>query len=764
MIIESVDIIAFGKLSDYKISFDGGFNLLEGNNESGKSTLAAFIVYMLYGFPDGERAGALPERALRTPFAEEETAGSMVFSTADGRYRVERHSLSGKNGWRDSFSIRNLTTGDVENEGPAPGERFFGVSRQVFAETAFFGISRMGAVDGETVRDAIENIIFSGDEKQSVAQAVSQLTLAADRLSSSEGNGVLGALQKEREELEERLREARQRETDLFEKEELLYVNRKKRDEALSELEKFTSLETNYYNAVMIRDYDRLHELEDETAVREKAVTDFIAARKTGDIVPDMTYLTDLATAKAEYDGAKKAKDLARLALGQIRDAECPVSPDEQALCERVTEAGGAEALEEQAKRLQARSRRFSILGIICLALVLGAFILSAVFLTAERMAMAVSFASLGVVALGAFAVTGGEWLRTSREMKRLFSVCSATKREEFFSFLKRATDAGRTAEKWETDRKRAEELAELSEHTYEGAREKLSTLIARFGKREDGESLVDAASRVGKEAADFLQGLAELRQSKEAADAEVRVLRAKLADKNEIAVRARVAPADRERYCNQNVDDLRRGVEHFEQLLSKLLFAENELVSELSRFEVGEASASIAERIASLDERIGKIRETARVYRIAAEAVSGGGERLRGEIAPRLSFGAGNLLYEMTDGKYTHILTDDTMSLSFLAEDGPHDARHLGDGTAEMAYISLRIALIGLLYQREMPPLCFDGCTAPQDKERAIAFLRALRGLVAEGKQCFCFTASERERGLADKVFTSYRYLTMEG
>ena len=760
MIIESVDITSFGKLSDYKVSFDGGFNLLEGNNESGKSTLSAFLVYMLYGFPDGDGG---EERALRTPFSKEETAGSMVFSVADARYRIERHSLFGKNGWRDSFSLRNLTTGEVENEGTSPGERFLGVSRKVFMETAFFGIGRMGALDGETVCGAIENIVFSGDERQSVARAAYALRDAADRLFSTEGSGILRALEKEREELEERLKEARGKELSLYEKEELLYVNRKKRDDAMAELEKFTSLETNYYNAVMIKDYDRLHELEDATALRDKAVSDFIAAHKKGDAVPDLAYLTELAAAKAAYDGAQKAKDMARLSFGSIREGGPPVTADEQAFCRRVEEAGGTDVLRQRAEKGKKRMRCFSFAALLCLVAFLGASIAFGLVLAGGSSTVAVLFASLGVVALGAFAVTGGEWLRAAKEMKRLYALCDAVKHEEFLSLLSRAAELSRTAETWESDRKKAAELVELSEHSFEETRERLSSLVSRMGGKEEDESLVDAATRIGKSVADFLEGLSALKHEKEAAEAEVRLLRGKLADKNEIAVRARVAPADRERYCNQNVDDLRRGVEHFEDLLKKLLQAENELVTELSHLEVGEASASVAERIAVIDERIAGIKEKGRVYRLAAEAVEGGIDRLREEIAPRLSFGAGNLLYEMTDGRYTEILTDEKMSLSFMAEDGPRDARHLGDATAEMAYISLRIALIDLLYRKELPPLCFDGCTAIQDKERAMAFMRALRGVVSEGKQCFCFTADERERRFADKIFTSYRYLAME-
>ncbi len=49
MIIRSVNIKGFGKLSDEKIEFEDGLNIVYGPNESGKSTIRGFIINMLFG-------------------------------------------------------------------------------------------------------------------------------------------------------------------------------------------------------------------------------------------------------------------------------------------------------------------------------------------------------------------------------------------------------------------------------------------------------------------------------------------------------------------------------------------------------------------------------------------------------------------------------------------------------------------------------------------------------------------------------------------
>ena len=43
MKIERISIVSFGRLTDFDLTLSDGINVLEGANESGKSTIAAFI-------------------------------------------------------------------------------------------------------------------------------------------------------------------------------------------------------------------------------------------------------------------------------------------------------------------------------------------------------------------------------------------------------------------------------------------------------------------------------------------------------------------------------------------------------------------------------------------------------------------------------------------------------------------------------------------------------------------------------------------------
>ena len=48
MKINKLKIDSFGKLKDTEITLDDGITVIQGKNEAGKSTVGAFIKYMLY--------------------------------------------------------------------------------------------------------------------------------------------------------------------------------------------------------------------------------------------------------------------------------------------------------------------------------------------------------------------------------------------------------------------------------------------------------------------------------------------------------------------------------------------------------------------------------------------------------------------------------------------------------------------------------------------------------------------------------------------
>jgi len=65
MKIEKINISDFGCLSGRSFELSSGFNLIRGDNESGKSTLLEFIKFIFYGLPrKTQEDAAVRERSI----------------------------------------------------------------------------------------------------------------------------------------------------------------------------------------------------------------------------------------------------------------------------------------------------------------------------------------------------------------------------------------------------------------------------------------------------------------------------------------------------------------------------------------------------------------------------------------------------------------------------------------------------------------------------------------------------------------------------
>ncbi len=759
MIIESLDIRRFGKLSDFKATFDRGFNLIEGAAESGKSTLVAFIVYMLYGFPEGERE-AFTEREHRTPWENHGVAGSVVFSAAGIRYRVERTSDATERGFRDTYALYNLETGLPEDGELSPGERFLGVGRESFVDTALLSDVRRGGVSPEKTADAIENILFSGEERISSVRAAQALREAASALSSQDGaSGAVSVLMKENDRQKEALAQATARERLHYEREEELFLTRKKIEEAEAEIEKFSRLETNYYNALMIEDYDRLHALEDASGGRVAAIRAHEDAYRVKDFLPDRSYLSALLDAKSEAQSAEREATDAEDAYTALPEGRLALTEDERFLMDGVDGAQGESTL-----RAGARSALKKAVTLFSLSVLLGVlflfFSVSFGIFIAKGSSAAV-FGVLAVLSLGGFVLLLVEGLRARHRLIGLYGVCGAKGREEFDKRLRTAAEAKIRLAQATAEKERAAIRLSRAKERAALASKVLSDTLLRWGIALDRTRTEEQIEATAARAEQFLSENERLTAEHRAAEAEVQALRQKLKDENEIAVRARVAPDDRKRYRNQNAKDLRRGVELYTERLRTLRATERALLDALAAEEHGESLAAIAERILALEGRIALLSEQAEILSEAREAIEGGEARLRAEISPRLSLDACRFLYEMTDGKYSELSVAGDFALSYDEGEGERTVAFLSHSTEDLAYYALRLSLLGLTY-KETPPVCFDGCTARQDDERALSFLRAVRTLTEEGKQCLFFSSGKREGELVKSVFSSYRHVKM--
>lgn len=174
MKLEKIIINGYGKINDLKVDFTDGLNIVFGPNESGKSTLQAFIKAMLYGQKKGKTDGFIEKDRYR-PWNGGPYGGFLEYTLDDlNRFRVWRDFSTGQvkvfnsnlNEITDTFSCSRVN-------GVLFAEEHLGIDQELFVRTSF--VSQLGVrtnIEGERLlSDRIANIIESGSERTSYEDA-----------------------------------------------------------------------------------------------------------------------------------------------------------------------------------------------------------------------------------------------------------------------------------------------------------------------------------------------------------------------------------------------------------------------------------------------------------------------------------------------------------------------------------------------------------------------------------------------------------------
>lgn len=145
MKIKSLDLINFGKFNNYHLDFDDSFNLIYGLNESGKSTIHAFIAFMLFGVNKANTKRKIKIKAYLSykPINKDEYSGRMSFENNGFIYEIYRDFLNdtyfvSKNGLDITDEIKRENS--ISNK--SIGEIILGLSRNVFNASTYISQSK----------------------------------------------------------------------------------------------------------------------------------------------------------------------------------------------------------------------------------------------------------------------------------------------------------------------------------------------------------------------------------------------------------------------------------------------------------------------------------------------------------------------------------------------------------------------------------------------------------------------------------------------
>ena len=767
MKIEQVNVRSFGLLKNYTVDFSDGLNIVEGANETGKTTLAAFIRFMLYGFPEEE--GVLSEREKRINWQTDTAEGSMTLTAGDARYRIDRRVARHRagTGTRDveSCEVTDLATGRGVNFGMSPGEALLGVGPALYESTAFLGQLSDGR-SGDEVRESIENLMFSGDEKINTGAAIDRLTAARDALLSPDGTtGRLKEVTERASSLGSRFAAAMRGQRELMRLRGELDENDSRREDAARQLEKMQSLKVSYRNHLILSSFEELHTMERQAEDLATEAAEHRSRNSYEGFFPDDEYASDLAVKHRLFTDSRLAYEAADGTQRELESKQA-VPHDVQKNIQRTDKYGGeAQVL---ARHAALRSKYLWFLGAT-----VGVSLLFAVLLV---VGITHFFATrtpdpLFIVCLvgAALLFIGGVVLMlltvSRRETERAYCLdYGARSARELRSRMRLVSEYRVSAAAHVEALRAARDRADTARAAYFTARGVLDEALAKWGKAlpaaGDAEEFLRIFEGSVKDAIDTDRGLATRRA---ALLSTAELLRTTLAPCDEAALRATLSDKTRATLSETTPEQIDGGITYYTDQLRFFTEAVERLKNAIASLrETTENPAEVGEQLAGAESELGELRRRYAALDTALKALTGADLRLRAELSPRLAHYAKELMDIMTDGKYTAMAVGDDLTMTFTGEGKSHSVDVLSGGTRDIAYIALRLSLIRLLY-REMPPVCFDESFAHQDNDRCFAMLKVLSALSKrDGMQTFVYTCRSREYTVASEIDPSCHLIRM--
>ena len=768
-------IIDFGTLHDAVFDFSKGINRIVRENGFGKSTLAAFIRVMLYGFEgEGKRDLLGRERKFYEPWQGGRYGGSLVFEAKGKTYRVTR--TFGKKAEEDTFELLDLSTnlesGDYSSR---LGLELFDMDSDTFRRTVFVGQDSIETSANDTINGRIGALVDNTDDLDAYEKAKASLEAVTNQLTPKRKTGEVSRLNERITSLDADILPAERIEAGMEsvlaqkteESEKLIALKEEK--ESLSARAK----ELGAYMEIAGRK-ERYETLISEKNEKEKAARDFSRNLPEGVLKepgPDTEKMRNMAreymTASSQLSGSKllDLSEREELALNKLISVYGEEDPTQEALSlidEWKEYRAGDKQLEELEEKLRAgrestenerlsARKKMKIFLILSILLGLGAAVLY---------------------------VIPGLWIAGAVvTIAALLCVCLTL-------MFRHPKSRGKDTER--------EELADLENDVAGIKKEREETLssidffLSRFGKDSEPEMIPVSLKEVLSDRATLL----DLRSKKDRAEkasasskdvmSEVEsyiteVLKAEVSYDPVTQLQQTADRTDRYRDTLASLAETEELLKRFEnendvEILEKAVApSDSDSLSEITKrlSEVSRLADESAERLAGFDKRIDELSEAIEEIaqkRADREALKAERDRkkeifecceLAGEYLTKAKETLSARYIEpirnkfiyyhgmITGEKTAEYMVDANIDVSVSENGLKHSVLQLSRGLRDVVGLSLRMAFIDVMFPEEKPALILDDPFVNLDRANFEA-AEKLMDLIAEDYQVIYFAARD--------------------
>lgn len=743
MTIKELNIVEFGCLKNKKITLCDTLNIISGENESGKSTVMLFIKFMLYGLSRKSAKSSDRERSLS--FDGHRAAGSMTVEHGGRLFKIERSAV-GITRVSETLKMYDLATGEALDGEPC--DLFLGVPAEVFESSCAISQSKVTDINKSGTSNAVENMLISADESIDVKKVLEKIDKVRKEYRLNKGDGgILFDTAQEISALKQKYRSSLDKHLQINEMNERL--DRKDRELNLAERDIALAKEQLRLakDAQILAQFDELEREKDALAHTLTELEALDRENSIDGVLPSEEYSASLGSAAQYLSESRTNLEEHKILAEKARKQALPSDP----MCEvgeRVEKLGGADIILRKARSYRKKSSSLLAVSIIFLVL---ACALTGAALILTNLAVRLICGATAVILMVAFAMLTIASIRAKGELKRLCDEYN-TSFDELEAYLNAAVLALGAARAASIENATAQSRLEDAQKSHNAAYRRLASLLPSTYTfdADDEAALINAAKSEILRARSYKAGKQELTERIIRSRAKIEGAQKNLAPFDEQEIRARLdnvtqikSVADCER--SLNFSEVKKA-----QITKELGHIRESLAA--SRGAVFESPVEISDRIAVLDQRLAKDTEYFDALMLAKECIEQASERMSGNVTPKISGKASEMLALISGGKHKSVQTTKSFDL-LVDEDGfGVPVEILSAGARDAAYICLRIALSLMLFGEELPPLMLDDALCQLDDNRAAKMLSVISRLTSMPLQCIIFTCHDRERLICER------------
>ncbi len=745
MKIKSVNISSFGGLKNKQIDFINGFNVVYGDNENGKTTLMSFIKMMFYGTERGSAQISKNLRKKYTPWDNSGMAGSIDFENAGRNYRIER--IFGSSNSSDKVTLIDLDLGNRENVTADIGNKLFGLSSAAFERSIFvgqFGFPENNSIAEGEINSKLSNLTLTGDQSISFDEVNKRLETAKNNLTTKRGVGVYDKNVSKYRELTEKSETANLMQKELSEKQQKSEQARaaiENLQNKCKELKKKIDSEQDFRNAEKFKELlnlkDKLNALNQGLKLNDGNLIDEMFLRKIE------FCLSKIEASNQKIEAKKNEAEILEINLQLALNPSPDITPEKAE--ELKTEI---ENLEIQKAETENKISRLQQLPkpkdtVFFILLIIGFLLWTATV----PLYFVNALLGGGLMALGAVLMIMAFITRSKK--RREFSANSQEIIELKLTLNQKISQI--TAEKAnlnaintalnsnagiiENQKKRLNEckneILEIKSENQENLIS-LTEVYSRFKKTDDINEITASLNEIRKIALEQK----EIKQN-------INYIIKDIGNISYDEARAKLEKT----YTNAEDIDfaaLKTEYENSNSMLTELASALATLNAEIKAIKENISNIdSLNSQLVSLKETIQSQKNYCDAIDIASEVLQDSFIEVRKSFGSVLEKRASEIFQGLTGGKYNGMNISKSFEITVEKADafGTKEIDYLSSGTADQAYLSLRLAVCELMAQNDNRlPVLLDDALAQYDDTRTKTALEFLKQYSLDG-QIILFT-----------------------